>query len=375
MIDFTLDDDLELVVDTARRFAAEQLAPMQREFEAARALPGSLHEEARDIGFDRVDWPESCGGAGLGAQARVRVLEQLATGCPGAALALQPLGSVAQALMAFGGEQALAAQLDALDLNGGARAALVFDPRGALAGDASGGRISGRLPWLPADRIDLLAILDRQGLRLVREGLSLTPVPGSGLCAAGASEVTLANAPVSARWSDPAAAAQALAHARLHGAALLVGQMHAAADYARHYALERVAFGKPIAHHQALSFLIVDMHAAVEMARQLLYEAAWRLQQCPGQAPAACAGAWIEAVESSTFIGSNAVQILGGPGFMRDYPVEKYLRELRTLGLLLGGADAARDDAVSDVTPASPGAPITIPFHLTAAQAAATAGD
>jgi alkylation response protein AidB-like acyl-CoA dehydrogenase len=348
MIDFTLGDDLELVVETARRFAAERLAPMQREFEAARALPDALHGEARDIGFDRVDWPEACGGAGLGAQARVRVLEELAAGCPGAALAVQPLGSVAHALLAFGGEQALAAQLAALDVDGGARAALVFDARGALKSNAAG-RISGCLPWLPTDRMDLLAILDRDGLRLVREGLTLSPVPGSGLRAAGASEVMLANAPVSAQWRDPAAAAKALAHARLHSAALLAGQMHAAADYARRYALERVAFGKPIAHHQALSFLIVDMYAAVEMARQLLHEAAWRLEQDTEGACAACASAWIEAVESSTFIGSNAVQILGGPGFMRDYPVEKYLRELRALGLLLGGADAARDDAASDV--------------------------
>jgi len=344
MIDFTLGDELELAVDTARRFAAEQLAPMQREFEAARALPDSLHEEARAIGFDCVDWPESCGGAGLGAQARVRVLEELAAGCPGAALALQPMGSVAHALLAFGGEPALAAQLNAQEM----RAMLVFDARGALATDGAG-RISGRLPWLPADRIGLLAILDRQGLRLVREGFALTPVPGSGLRAAGASEVVLENAPVSSQWRDPAAAALALAHARLHGAALLVGQMHAAADYARQYALQRVAFGKPIAHHQALSFLIVDMHAAVEMARQLVHEAAWRLEQGAQGAAAACASAWIEAAESATFIGSNAVQILGGPGFMRDYLVEKYLRELRALGLLLGGADAARDDAASDV--------------------------
>ncbi|MDR0275183.1 MAG: acyl-CoA/acyl-ACP dehydrogenase [Burkholderiaceae bacterium] len=364
MIDFTLDDALELAVDTARRFATERLAPMQREFEAARALPDALHAQAREIGFDRVDWPEACGGAGLGAQARVRVLEELAAGCPGAALALQTMGSAAHALLAFGGEQALAGQLNALDIAGGARAALVFDARGALKSDAAG-RISGRLPWLPADRIGLLAILDRQGLRLVREGVALAPVPGSGLCAAGASEVMLDNAPVSAQWRDPAAAALALAHARLHGAALLVGQMHAAADYARRYALERVAFGKPIAHHQALAFLIVDMHAAVEMARELLHEAAWRLEQGAAGACAACASAWIEAAESAPFIGGHAVQILGGPGFMRDYPVEKYLRELRALGLLLGGADAARDDAVGDVEAGA------MPAYLAAAAAVA----
>jgi alkylation response protein AidB-like acyl-CoA dehydrogenase len=132
-------------------------------------------------------------------------------------------------------------------------------------------------------------------------------------------------------------------------AALIVGQMHAAAEYARLYALDRVAFGKPIAHHQALSFLIVDMHSAVDATRQLLHEAAWRLDA--GQpASEAAASAFIEAAENAVFIGANAVQILGGPGFMRDYPVEKHLRELRALGLLLGGADAARDDALGAST-------------------------
>jgi alkylation response protein AidB-like acyl-CoA dehydrogenase len=345
MIEFSIDEDLALVAETAQRFSDERLAPAQRDFESARAVPAPLHAEARDIGFDRVDWPEACGGAGMGALARVTVLEKLAAGCPGAATALLPMGSVAHALMAFGGEDALNEHTRRMAEVPDARAALVFDDRGLLR--SSRERVSGCLPWLPAGRVDLLAVLDRDGLRLFTQGISLKEVPGSGLRAAGASELTLTDAPVLAQWRDPAAAAQALAHARLHIAALMVGQMHAAADYSRKYALERVAFGRPIAHHQALAFLIVDMHCAVEASRQLLHEAAWRIDA--GQpASAAAATAFIEAAENAVFIGANAVQILGGPGFMRDYPVEKHMRELKALGLLLGGADGARDDAMRD---------------------------
>jgi alkylation response protein AidB-like acyl-CoA dehydrogenase len=362
MIDFSWGEDLELVADTARRFREEQLLPFQRDFEQERAVPRPVLQEAHDIGFDRIDWPESSGGAGMGALARARVTEELAAGCPGAALALQPLGGVAHALLAFGGEAALRTHVQALASRPGARAVLVYDPRGraADAGDA----LSINVPWHPTDRVDLLAVLTRDGLRLVTRGIAVTPVPGAGLRAAGASEIRVDGAPVDAAWTDPEAAALALAHARVQLAALLVGQMHAAAEYSRKYALERVAFGRPIAHHQALAFLIVDMHSAVDAARQLLHEAAWRLD-AGRPASEAAATALIEAVENAVFIGSNAVQILGGAGFMRDYPVEKHMRELRALGLLLGGADAARDDALP---PSSSSAFSSIAFLADSAQ-------
>jgi alkylation response protein AidB-like acyl-CoA dehydrogenase len=178
----------------------------------------------------------------------------------------------------------------------------------------------------------------------VTEGIEATPVRGAGLRAAGASELRLAAAPVQVEWSNPAGAQRALARARLHATAVLVGIMREAAEYSRSYALERVAFGRPIAHHQALAFLIADMAAAVDGARLLAWEAAWRLDR--GQdAREPCATAFLEAAEQAMFVTPNGVQILGGHGFMQDYPVEKLMREARTVGLWLGGVDAARDDA------------------------------
>ena len=345
MIDFSPGEDLDLVVETARRFADEVLSPAQRTHEAARGLPDAVRAQAQDIGLERIDWPEAVGGAELGALARVLVLEALGGGDPGAALALESLGPVAHALIAFGGAELLAEHAQALEAVPGARAVLVFDDLGALS--FADGRVSGTLPWVPADRVDLLAVLSRSGLALVREGLVRAEVPGSGLVAAGASQLVLKDAPVLAAWNDASAAAAALARARLDAAALMVGQMHAAAEYSRKYALERVAFGKPIAHHQALAFLIVDMRSAVEGAREMVREAAWRAQTGRPFVSAA-AGAYLEAVEAGGFVGPNAVQILGAAGFMRDHLVEKMMRELRTLGLLYGGVDAARDDAWTD---------------------------
>ncbi|MEN9313711.1 MAG: hypothetical protein RIS35_104 [Pseudomonadota bacterium] len=345
MFDFSPGEDLELAVETARRFADAVLAPQQRAHEAARGVPPEVRAQAREIGLDRIDWPESAGGAGLGALARAVVLETLGGGDPGAAIALDPLGPVAHALCAFGGPDLLAEHAQALDALPGARAVLVVDePRGLRETD---GRLTGVVPWVPSDRVDLLALLTREGLTLVREDLVVEPLPGSGLGAAGAAQLRLDGAPVLASWTDPAAAARALAHARLDAAALMVGQMTRAADDSRRYALDRVAFGKPIAHHQALAFLIVDMRVAVDGAREMVREAAWRLQSGLPYASAAAA-AFLEAIDAGLFVGPNAVQILGAAGFMRDHPFEKAMRELRALGLLAGGADLARDDAWVD---------------------------
>jgi alkylation response protein AidB-like acyl-CoA dehydrogenase len=111
--------------------------------------------------------------------------------------------------------------------------------------------------------------------------------------------------------------------------------------------MERVAFGRPIAHHQALTFLLVDMNTAVTGVRLLIHDAAWRLDaNHPAAEPAATA--FVEAADRSGFVGPSGVQVLGGLGFMQDYPVEKYMRESRALGLLLGGVDRARADAMRE---------------------------
>jgi alkylation response protein AidB-like acyl-CoA dehydrogenase len=342
MIDFDLDPELELLRATVRQFGAEQLRPREREHEAARGLAEPLLREAAAIGFAGAAWPESLGGAGLGALARTLVLEELGAADPGAALALDPLGPAVHALAELGEEAALRTHAGPLLERSGARAWLAWNGDGRIA--LRGGRASGRLPWVPADRLDLLVVLDGDSAAVLDAGLGLAPLRGAGLRAAGASEVALDGAPVRAWWVNARGARRALARARLDAAALLVGVLRAAAEFSRAYAQQRVAFGRPIAHHQALAFLIADMASAVDGARLLVHDAALRLD-AGEDGVAACASAFVEAAEQALFVAPNAVQILGGHGFMQDYPVEKWMREARALGLLHGGADAARDDA------------------------------
>jgi acyl-CoA dehydrogenase len=340
MIEFDLGDELGLLVETTRQFAREQLVPALREAEASRQPSERVCSAFAAIGLDALELPERLGGAGLGALARVLVNEELGAGDAGAALALDPLGPALYPVLELGGEAALADLHACVSAQPGARALLVVEP-----GDRElSAPLLLELPWAPADAVAALVLLGDTTAQLVTEGIRCERVRGSGLRAAGASRIELDRAPVRAAWRDAASAERARARARLHTASLLLGVLRAACEFSRGYALERRAFGKPIAHHQALAFLITDMNLALEAARGLVHEAAWRLDRgLPAGAEAAAAFA--ECIDAARMIGPNGVQILGGHGFMADYPVEKHMREARALGLLAGGLDLAIEEA------------------------------
>jgi len=347
VVDFELDDELELIRVTARDFAADQLRPRLRVHEKTRSVSDEVHDAFAEIGFATLELPEVMGGSGLGALARCLVLEELAAADPGAALALDPLGPALYPLLEMSQSDVFCAPglLEAP----GRRAVLVWNGAGRSANLAiEGGLLSGTVPWVPADRVDLLVVLDEEGAVAVSDGIEPSPLRGSGLRAAGASEISLAGATIQASFRDRGAAERSLARARLYNAALLVGVMRESAEFSRQYALDRVAFGKPIAHHQALAFLITDMATGVDCARMLLWDAAWRID-AGEPADEACATAYVESIEQSIFVTPNGVQILGGHGFMQDYPAEKFMREARVLGLQWGGVDGAREDAACEL--------------------------
>jgi alkylation response protein AidB-like acyl-CoA dehydrogenase len=351
MFDFALEDELELIARSSADFAAAELAPHLRDAEAARLVSPAVARRFAETGLAGLELAEALGGAGQGALARALVNEELGAADPGAALALDPLGPALYAVREVGGADAVRTHLAPLLGAEGARAVLVSDADAALS--EANGRVLGTVPWLPADRVDLLVWLGPERVCVLRDGIERTALRGAGLRAAGASELRLAGARVVASWRDAKGAARALARARLYVASLLLGVLRETAEFSRRYALQRVAFGRPIAHHQALAFLIADMRSAVDGARLLLHEAAWHADQgLPFETLAAAAFA--ETIEASTFVGPNGIQILGGHGFMQDYPVEKYAREARALGLLLGGVDLAREQAGCALAAAEP---------------------
>lgn len=343
ILDFGESEELSILRDTVARFAQDELRPRHREFEAARAVAADVRAQYDEMQLARVELPEELGGVGLGMAARVLVLEELGAADPGAAVALDPLGPAYYVLSECGGGDAIKTWALPLLERPGTRAWLHVDERGALS--IGNGVVTGTVPWVAAESLDLLAVLTRASAALVDvSAAGIEAVRGSGLRAAGGASLRLDGAPVLAHWNDADAAARALARVRIHVAALMIGVMREAAEYSREYAMGREAFGRPIAHHQGLAFLIADMHSAVEGPRLLVQRAAWLADSGADFADAA-ATAFAEVAESAMFVTPNALQILGGAGFMQDYPVEKYMREARTLGLLAGGIDWAKEDA------------------------------
>jgi len=340
MIDFEIGDEFALLVDTTRGFAADHLAASMRDTESARRVDDAVRAAYAEIGLADLEIPESLDGAGLGCLARCLVNEELAAHDAGATVALDTLGPALYAALELGGAAAVSALRDACEARPGARAALLFEDTDRQPGEP----VSLEAAWVPADHVAAVVLLGPGGVSLVTEGIGTTPVRGAGLRAAGASRLRVDDAPIAAAWHDAAAAHRARARTRLWVASLLLGVLRAACDFSRDYSTERQAFGRPIAHHQALAFLVVEMAMALESARLLVHEAAWRIDRAlPADAEAA--GALAECIDAARFIGPNGVQILGGHGFMADYPVEKHMREARALGLLAGGLDAAVEEA------------------------------
>ena len=339
----------DIIARTIGRFAADELRPRLREFEAACSVSQPVRERYAALGFEALDLPEDAGGAGLGMLSRVRTNRLLAEADAGAALALDRFAPASYVIETFGGVAALKS-FEAMCERPDIRFGLVLD---GGAGGLAGARVVGEVAWLPAAHAEVLVGLGPQGAWVVQDGFAFEPVAGAALHAAGASRVRYAGAPVHS-WHDPALAARALAKVRLYYASLIWGVLCDAAGFSRSYALDRIAFGKPIAHHQALAFLIVDMHIAVERVGLLIEDAARAIDDAEDRAISAAAAAFVDAVEASRFVGQNGVQILGGHGFMRDFPVEKAMRDCRALGLLAGGCDAAREDAGALLAATSP---------------------
>ena len=350
-MDFGLSDEEQLIQKTARDFAAGELRPNFRDWESAGEVPQAVRQAYFELGLPLIDVPEALGGSELSAFAKTLVLEEIAYGDAGAALALEGAGPAVYPLLEMGKPDQVRPFLEVFPTG---RAALVVDTEDRFA--ISDGTITGTAPWVPAGELSWVVILQGENAYICRDGLAqnglvLAPVQSHALTASGSSELVLERAPIALTLTSAEGAVRALARARLYIASLLVGVMRAAREYSSDYACERVVFGKPVAHHQGASFMIVDMATGVDVARMAVWQGAHALDT-GGSGKWECAAALWEAAEQAIGVTVNAVQLLGGHGFMTDHPVEKWMREARALSLMLGGNDRAALDAMETVVAA-----------------------
>jgi butyryl-CoA dehydrogenase len=356
-MEFRLDEEQEMIVQTVRRFADRDLRGWAADADRAGAPPDRLYATGGDLGFFLDAVPAAHGGTLEGSYAHLtRALRgfELGRGCPALAALLEANVEPALATSAWGSPAAQQALFTAL-ATGGATGLATFahDSRGLLAITDEGGdvRISGKLgptPALAGARFVLISSFgaapgDAPVLCLVAtDGLAREPITPSGWRAARWATASLDGQRVPADFvlargeAARSAITELLAWARTSLAARAAGAAVGAMELADAYARERVQFGQPIGTFESLIRLRDDALTGAAGARLMALYAGWAIDHRAADAADAASRARVHAGDVVARASVDAVQIFGGYGFVNDYPVEKSMRDARAFEALYG---------------------------------------
>ncbi|MBS1119353.1 MAG: acyl-CoA dehydrogenase domain protein [Deltaproteobacteria bacterium] len=345
-MDFKLDDEQEMIVQTVRRFSDRDLRTWAADADRAGAPPDRLTPVATELGFFLDAVPASAGGLLDGAYSHAtRALRgfELGRGC--AALAALLEANVEPALAVGRWGSAAAQQALFGSLASGGLAALAHDSRAQLEIGHSGALVvSGKLGPVPAlaTATHVLVVARDVVFLASTEGMRRDSITPSGWRAArwGIAQLAGHRVPndfVLARGADArAVGAEILAWARVSLAARAAGVATAAMEHAEHYANERVQFGQKIGSFESLIRLRDDAETTAIAARLFALHAAWALDTQQPRATDLASRARVHAGDAVTRATIDAVQIFGGYGFVNDYPVEKLMRDARAFEALHG---------------------------------------
>jgi hypothetical protein len=360
LFDLTPTDEQKMIVEATTEFAAEQLRPAAAEADSACAAPDTLLKRSvTELGITQLGVPESLGGmsAERSTTTGVLVAEALAHGDMGLAVACLAPAAVANALVLWGDADQQATYLPALTGDDVPAAALtlleprpLFDPfqlRTTARREAGGFVLDGVKSLVPraasGELFVVAADLDGSPALFLLEsgtrGVSVESEPAMGLRAASMGRLVLEDVHVtsSALLGDAAADvyADCVRLGRLGWAALACGTGKAVLDYVIPYVNDRKAFGEPISHRQAVAFMVANIAIELEGARLVTLRAAARAEQGRSFAREAALARKLTA-EYGMQIGSSGVQLLGGHGYVKEHPVERWYRDLRAVGVMEG---------------------------------------
>jgi alkylation response protein AidB-like acyl-CoA dehydrogenase len=359
--DLRPDDEQKMIVDTVTEFAEEMMRPAAAEANDAAGYPAGLVAKAHELGITAINVPEDFDGiaAHRAAVTNALVAEALAYGDMGLALPILAPAGVASALTHWGSADQQATYLRAFAGESAPQACVaiaepqpLFDPT-ALKTTAvrtpSGYRLDGVKSLVVAAADAELFIVAAQlngkpALFIVEsstQGLSVKADPSMGIRAAALGQVELdhVSVPLTARLGEDGATdadySEAIALSRLGWASLAVGTAHAVLDHAIPYIKERHAFGEPIAHRQAVAFMCANIAIELDGLRLITWRGAARADQgLPFAREAALARRL--GTDKGMQIGLDGVQLLGGHGYTKEHPVERWYRDLRAIGVAEG---------------------------------------
>jgi len=354
--------EAEDLLALAREIADKELAPRVEEHERAETYPEGLFATLGAAGLLGLPYPEEQGGGAQPYEVYLQVLEELAARWAAVAVAVSVHGLACHPLATFGTPEQQERWLPGMLAGEVIGAYSLSEPQAgsdaaALACKAErcpdGYRITGTKAWIThGGRAGCYALFARtapgsggvscflapgqvDGLSFGRpeEKMGLHAIPTTTAHWDGA--VLDADRLIGTEGQGLQIAFSALDSGRLGIAAVATGLAQAALDTAAAYANERTAFGRKIVDHQGLGFLLADMAAAVDAARATYLDAA-RRRDAGREYRRAASVAKLVATDAAMKVTTDAVQVLGGYGYTRDFPVERYMREAKVMQIFEG---------------------------------------
>ena len=370
MISFELSDDQKQLQDMARKFAKEEMIPKAEHHDRTGEFAHDIIKKAWEIGLINTHVPGEYGGLGLGVLDGSIITEELAYGCTGIATAMEANSLASAPVMVAGNDAQKKQFLGMLTAEPKYAAYCVTEPGAGsdVAGITTVAKkvgddyvINGAKMWITnasvASWYFVLAYTDQtqkhkgmSGFLVPRETPGITvgkKEDNLGQRASDTRGITFEDVKVPSKYrlGDEGAgfkiAMGAFDHTRPVVAAGAVGLARRAMDEAINYATTRKTFGQPISSYQAVSFMIADMAKDIEAARYLVWRAGWEIDQGRRNTRyAAFAKAF--AADMAMQVTTNAVQVFGGYGYSKEYPVEKLMRDAKIYQIYEGTSQIQR---------------------------------
>jgi alkylation response protein AidB-like acyl-CoA dehydrogenase len=378
--DFSFTQEQEEIRKLAHEFAVNEMRPVASEYDEKEETPWAVMRKAHDLGLDAASgFPEEYGGGGLDLMTSMILTEQLSWGDAGIGVSINASGLAGAGIIAMGteeqkkkyigmlcdpanlrigamgltepnsGSDSMALESTATKVDGG------YVINGTKQFCTNGGIADVQVAFVTTDKSAGAAGIagfviekDTPGMRQGRKEKKL------GVRASHTAQVIFEDCfvPEEARLgfdregnaTGPGAvgALLMLEATRPMVAAGAIGIARAAFEFARDYSLERVAFGKPIARHEAIAFKLADMATEIDAAWLLTLRAAWMAQNGIPFARGEGSMAKLMAGDVAMRVTTDAVQVLGGYGYIKEYPVERFMRDAKIYQIWEGTAEIQR---------------------------------
>ena len=377
MISFEVSEDQKQLQDIASKFAREDMIPKAEHHDRTGEFPYEVVKKAWELGLMNTHVPAEYGGLGLSVLDGCIVTEEIAYGCTGMATAMEANSLASAPIMVAGNDAQKKQFLGMLTAEPKFAAYCVTEPGAGsdVAGIATTAKkvgddyvINGSKMWITNANVAswyfVLAYTDQSqkhkgmtGFLVPRDTPGITvgkKEDNLGQRCSDTRGITFEDVKVPSKYRlgeegmGFKIAMGAFDHTRPVVAAGAVGLARRAMDEAAKYALTRKTFGQPIAAYQAVSFMIADMAKDIEAARHLVWRAGWEIDQGRRNTKfAAMAKAF--AADMAMQVTTNAVQVFGGYGYSKEYPVEKLMRDAKIYQIYEGTSQIQRMIIAKDV--------------------------